>query len=1383
MHTTTWFRALVFVSLAYALICLAISDSAARAENSNSLSEAISSYYAGETSKALAILDNSLETAGTGTRTEFNALFWSLYFRTEQRDFSDPIWKHLDRFQKFPDDSTTNVKLAVGGAVLSVSYLNQGDWQKAYEQASSCIKSNANPVGDTVLFVPFCLSALVEAAQLTNNVHEAVHTASWYTAKIIRTNRLYKSDVCRLLAVLNRVYALKSEWRKSFFALSVIDENPDICLGNVSARAAAFLTQLFDTLLDMGAVPIIKHVLDRVDVDKPLEDTELSPAYRSRLQWSLLNAYALVGDVESAQNIVSAETVQEWEDLARDQLNLPFPYAAIRRALLAFSSLRSGDVKEFERRFGDLNLDANRLPSFGPAVKMMAVEARLLSGETEEAKGLFKEFVDEFIEQKKLERIQRDAVGMRLRGYDRLVADHSLSQFIRMINSGLDEDISSGILQIYQALVAPEARFGLERAQIDTLSATSPISKTLRAITRSNAKAADVVSWEMLQDTQEFLSGERDPVRDRVEDSDVRNGNLVASAFRELASMEREFGQFIANELKEKVVPVQPLGIPKIQKLLHENEGMLIVFAHGDSVVRFCILKEEHEVSVKRVDLKKFSEDLKMVDASLRATGGSDDLSDLTFPFDASQRLFNSLFDRERKCLNDIDHLFFVPHPGMTLIPFNALLHSRDSNNHHIWFQDLTPHSFLTSVPALEILRQRKSLFSKTRQNYLGISNPDFSTSRSLADAAPIVVAQSLYPTRGGRGSSDFQGLPQLPDADEEVEAIAALFPEKTVRLISGEQATETTFRKLDLHDYRFISIATHALVAGEFDGLREPAIALVPGNPETSRSDGLLTASEVNQMTISADLVFLSACNTAAGDGGFSAPGLSGLTDSMLAAGATSVAATQWAVDSAATKSIAVETMRLVVGSREGAAYALQKAAALLRQSKGGLYAHPKYWAGFLIVGDGGRATSQDREELPSLETSLNIHEHFEIKSVGSRWAEWLDVDAIENGRGGALVVGYSAEGNDGTQKRAAGVILRVDDAGRTVWRISDNVHSYSSVALLDDERFVVLSQTSSETSSSAVWLQIRRLDSGRLIVEKMLADSQGLDAPGKLHLEDDVIWVPFHSTVFADGVDEITLGALAFDRTTLKMVHHEKVRLDKMELDSGQELSWLENFTFFMVNNRPFFSASISLFDGTSNITDIDFSYRRYCFRREETLIIDPSDSSRPIASMKNVRVTKWMPHSGHLVFSRRDPCRDARGVGWLLAEDVVGGTMNEDPDLSINWPVPIRIGNIVDTEDGYFVGGSLEVVRPFKRRPHREMSEIAYGTLFEDRGDESNPRSAFLVQLSEDFSVLSSKIFEDQRSRSISGLDFDRARRTLYFGGAAAGGDSWLVSARVN
>jgi CHAT domain-containing protein len=199
----------------------------------------------------------------------------------------------------------------------------------------------------------------------------------------------------------------------------------------------------------------------------------------------------------------------------------------------------------------------------------------------------------------------------------------------------------------------------------------------------------------------------------------------------------------------------------------------------------------------------------------------------------------------------------------------------------------------------------------------------------------------------------DIRALPPLPETETELRSIAATLHAAPEDVVLGADATKANLLKLDLAQYRVIAFSTHGLLANQLDCLDEPALLLSLPAGSTKGDDALLTASEVVGLHLNADWVLLSACNTA-GPEGLTGEALSGLTRAFFYAGARSVMATHWPVESNAT--VRLTTLSFENFAKEptlGKASALQKAQiALLDDPK---TAHPIFWAPFALAGDGG--------------------------------------------------------------------------------------------------------------------------------------------------------------------------------------------------------------------------------------------------------------------------------------------------------------------------------------------------------------------------------------------------------------------------------------------
>src|SRR5262249_17368829 len=123
------------------------------------------------------------------------------------------------------------------------------------------------------------------------------------------------------------------------------------------------------------------------------------------------------------------------------------------------------------------------------------------------------------------------------------------------------------------------------------------------------------------------------------------------------------------------------------------------------------------------------------------------------------------------------------------------------------------------------------------------------------------------------------------------------------------------------------------------------------------SNDDGLLEAWEIMNLNLNADLVVLSACETARGRVK-AGEGVIGLTWALFVAGCPTTVVSQWKVESASPTNLMVEFHKKFKSkydnprSATSTAESLRQAALKLMRNK--QYQHPFYWGGFVVVGDG---------------------------------------------------------------------------------------------------------------------------------------------------------------------------------------------------------------------------------------------------------------------------------------------------------------------------------------------------------------------------------------------------------------------------------------------
>lgn len=274
------------------------------------------------------------------------------------------------------------------------------------------------------------------------------------------------------------------------------------------------------------------------------------------------------------------------------------------------------------------------------------------------------------------------------------------------------------------------------------------------------------------------------------------------------------------------------------------------------------------------------------------------------------------------------------------------------------WLSDRAVITITPSFAAALALRQRPDA-APAPEPFVGFGDPALAPPTSAtSDASAKVLSQLMFLQGTPAAVTDVRSLPSLPDTRAQLEAMNDFFASGHGSIVTQNAATRKAVERTDLGAFRVIAFATHGLLAAE-NSTGEPALVMTPAG---DGDDGLLTATKIAGFKLRADLVVLSACNTAAPRVGYGVDGLSGLTQSFIHAGATAVLISHWPVDARATSSF-----MQVLGQHKGenAARAFSAAARALRnQSR---FAHPAFWAPFDLVGRGRELAPIDISESPS--------------------------------------------------------------------------------------------------------------------------------------------------------------------------------------------------------------------------------------------------------------------------------------------------------------------------------------------------------------------------------------------------------------------------------
>ena len=285
--------------------------------------------------------------------------------------------------------------------------------------------------------------------------------------------------------------------------------------------------------------------------------------------------------------------------------------------------------------------------------------------------------------------------------------------------------------------------------------------------------------------------------------------------------------------------------------------------------------------------------------------------------------------------------------------------------------------AYLPSLSALTSQRLYPKPASGVRQELTAFADPIFSPPAGQSYSASTRSALELLSNNYRVGKDGLPDIPRLKETADEARSIARILG-GTSSLFVGAEAQEKMAKSGNLKNSRYVLFATHGFLGGEFlpatqepgaDGTiaaprntakgAQPSLALTLVG-DLLGEDGMLTMKEViEDVELNADLVALSACNTAgetaAANNG---EGFAGLTRAFMYAGAKSLLVSHWSVDSLSTEALMTSTFR---NMKQGSPVLNSVSDAQRTLLTGGYAAgqynfsrsHPFFWAAFIYVGD----------------------------------------------------------------------------------------------------------------------------------------------------------------------------------------------------------------------------------------------------------------------------------------------------------------------------------------------------------------------------------------------------------------------------------------------
>jgi CHAT domain-containing protein len=325
------------------------------------------------------------------------------------------------------------------------------------------------------------------------------------------------------------------------------------------------------------------------------------------------------------------------------------------------------------------------------------------------------------------------------------------------------------------------------------------------------------------------------------------------------------------------------------------------------------------------------------------------------FDLNVANQLYQALIAPMGNRLDGVNHLIVIPGTVLSNLPLGTLVMapaSAGDYRHAQWLVQRFALSEAPSVRAFVTLKQEAAASTRASRPFLGVGAPPFQGAGGLAGERALQALTEICNGAGPISPDLLRALPPLPDTAREVRDVGAHIGGTSAEILLGSQASERNVLAQPLDQFAVLYFATHGILPGELRCALQPALALAPPTETVVdvADDGLLQASQIASLKLNADLVVLSACNTAASKDGLGGGALEGLSDAFFFAGAHAVMASHWEVSSTATETLMTSIFD-PSSRRLGLAGALRKAQLeMLERSE---TSHPFYWASFTIIGD----------------------------------------------------------------------------------------------------------------------------------------------------------------------------------------------------------------------------------------------------------------------------------------------------------------------------------------------------------------------------------------------------------------------------------------------
>jgi CHAT domain-containing protein len=460
----------------------------------------------------------------------------------------------------------------------------------------------------------------------------------------------------------------------------------------------------------------------------------------------------------------------------------------------------------------------------------------------------------------------------------------------------------------------------------------------------------------------------------RIDDVESPSAEQLKSAAALRSNLESERSAALATQASLAAYPrylavsSDLISLADLQKILRPGEAYYRMTVVEDGIYAMFITPSSARAAKLPISAKALDDEVTALRDTITTMEGG---QRVTYPYDASlaHKLYTDLFGPFHSELAQVKHFIFEPDGAMLRMPVNPLVVDQASVDMYARRVasdpkaefDFTGVNWLgrnrgisTSVSPRSFANLREAAASTATKEYLGLGH----NTPAAANAAQLVPAamdrDCILPLSNW----------SRPISGKELH-VAANILEKLdptgVSVVTGDGFTDKAIAaRGDLKEYRIVHFATHGVVTATRPKCpTQPALLTSFGGQD---SDGLLTFREIFDLDLDADVVILSACDTAgkataiatqsAGLGAGGDVELDGLVRAFVGAGGRLVVASHWPVpdDFNATEKLITGLFTTAPGTPTVTALRLSEQKLMDDPNT----SHPFYWAAFAAVGDG---------------------------------------------------------------------------------------------------------------------------------------------------------------------------------------------------------------------------------------------------------------------------------------------------------------------------------------------------------------------------------------------------------------------------------------------